>query len=214
MKKKRASWPRWAKTARNFLLVLLLGLVIWDQLGKPLPYASALRRAKRQQLLPKMDHRVDIAPGYWGDGRIRFEWTEGAAVISAPHIPVDARLQYFYVPFTTPQRLTEGVNLLTSSRARVKLPVEGAKLPGVFAVYAAVFPPADSVTAELTLHIRDGTYTSPAQREGDAFIFYARPEPSENGIRVMGPEWYSPEKFTYELAFYDADHTLIQEAVK
>lgn len=212
MKKKRTPWPRWAKTARNFLLALLLGLVVWDQLGKPLPYTAALRRAERQQLLPKMDHRVDISRGYRGGGSIRIEWTEGAAITSAPHIPADARLTNLYVPFTTPQRLTEGVNLLTSSRARVELPVEGAKLPGLFAVYAAVFPPADSVTAELTLHIRDGTYTSSAQREGDTFIFYARPEPSENGIRVMGPEWYSPEEFIYELTFYSETGEIVGEA--
>ena len=37
MRKKRIPWPRWAKVIRNLLLVLFLGVFIWDLLGKPLP---------------------------------------------------------------------------------------------------------------------------------------------------------------------------------
>lgn len=199
MKKKRTSWPRWAKTARNFLLALLLGLVIWNQLGAPLPYTAALRRVERQQLLPKMDHRVDTSRGYRGGGSIRFEWTEGAAVTSL-YLPADARLTYFYDPFTIPRRLAEGPSLI-SVPCFVSLRDEMGQ-PTSHAVYAAVFPPANSVTADLTLHNRVGTFTVSAQREDDAFIFYARPEPDENGRRSMGSEWYSLEEFTYELTFY------------
>lgn len=208
MKKKRTSWPRWAKTARNFLLALLLGLVIWNQLGKPLPYGAALRRAERQQLFPKMEHRVDIYKGYRGGGSIRIEWTEGAAV-TAPHIPADARLTFFYDPFTRPRRLTEGPSLI-SVPSFVALRDEMGQ-PTSHAVYAAVFPPADSVTAELTLHNRVGTFIVSSQREDDAFIFYAQPEADENGRRSMGSEWYSPEEFTYELTFYGGTGEIVGE---
>lgn len=208
MKKKRNPWPRWAKTTRNFLLVLLLGLVIWNQLGTPLPYTAALRRAERQQLLPKMDHRVDIPRGYRGAGSIRIEWTEGAAV-TALYLPADARLTYFYDPFTRPRRLTEGPSLISVPYFPVLRDEMGQ--PTSHAVYAVVFPPADSVTAELTLHNRVGTFTVSAQREDDAFIFYARPEPDENGRRSMGSEWYSPEEFTYELTFYSETGEVVGE---
>ena len=52
MRKKRIPWPRWAKVIRNLLLVLFLGVFIWDLLGKPLPHEAALRRLERQYLIP------------------------------------------------------------------------------------------------------------------------------------------------------------------
>ena len=43
MRKKRIPWPRWAKVIRNLLLVLFLGVFIWDLLEKP-PATRPVRR--------------------------------------------------------------------------------------------------------------------------------------------------------------------------
>ena len=65
----------------------------------------------------------------------------------------------------------------------------------LYAVYAAIAPPEDSVTAELTLH-GGKTFTASGQKEGDIYIFYV-PSESNDG------------QAAYELKFYDADGELL-----
>ena len=80
MRKKRIPWPRWAKVARNLLLVLFLGVFIWDLLGKPLPREAALRRLERQYLIPETNRSIEVSRGYWS-GSQRIDWTECAALV-------------------------------------------------------------------------------------------------------------------------------------
>ena len=61
----------------------------------------------------------------------------------------------------------------------------------IYAVYAAIEPPEDSVTAELTLH-GGKTFTVSGQKEDGIYIFYV-PSESNDG------------QAAYELMFYDAD---------
>lgn len=198
MKRKRAPWPRRAKIARNLLLFLLLALTAWTQLGKPLPYGLAVRRAARQNLIPEMDHHANVSLGLWG-GYFRIDWTEGVAMTSR-YIRPGARLTYFYNPDVIPCDLTDGPSLLFSPWS-VPLRNEGPGLWQLYAVYVAVFPPEDSVTASLTLHNGAGTFTSTAEKETDHFVFYIKPEPDENGgTSVGGPAW---SEYTYELVFYN-----------
>jgi len=198
MKRKRAPWPRWAKIARNLLLFLVMALILWGQLGKPLPYGMALRREARQYLLPEMDHHIEISRGYWGDD-MRLDWTEGAAMAS---VPAQEYLTFAVRPVGTPYRLTDGPNLLPFPWT-VLLPEEGEILMSSYAVYAAIFPPESAATAILTLHNNSGTYTVAGQREGEVFLFYAHPDPEEDGSRSMDSSWFFPREFTYKLSFYD-----------
>ena len=196
MKRKRTPWPRWAKLTRNLFLFLLLALTVWTQLGRPLPYGAALRRAARQYLMPKMEHHAEISQLYWL-GSIRADWTEGAAMLSIPVEPLHTR--FFHYPIVEPIPLTKGTNLLASPWTASRTP----DLTGICAIYIAVFPPEDSVTATLTLHNDDAAYTADAEREGEIFVFYIRPEPDENGVTTIKPTWHGAEERAYELTFYN-----------
>ena len=199
-KRRRAPWSRRAKIARNLLLSLLLALTVWTQLGRPLPYGLLVRRAARQNLIPEMDHHANISQGLWG-GYIRIDWTEGTAMTSR-YIPPEARLTYFYDPYVTPCDLTDGPNLLSFPWVAM-YSSEDFKDFEVYAVYAALFPPENSASAVLTLHNNSGTFTVSGRREDEIFVFYARPEPEEDGSRHMDNSWFSLDEFTYELTFYN-----------
>ena len=195
MRKKRTPWPRWAKIVRNLLLVLLLSIFIWDLLGKPLPHEAALRRLERQYLIPETDRSVEISRGYWG-GNMRIDWTEGAAMASMRvRREVQPRYYYFYHPFSEIYRLTEGPNLLALLWS-AHLPSGVAGTIESYHVYAAIDPPEDSVTAELTLHGDGGAFTASGQKEDGSYIFYV-PLELDDGLTA------------YELMFYDADGGLL-----
>lgn len=203
MKKKRTPWPRWAKVARNLLLTLLLGFLIWRMLGKPLPYNADLRRLEHQWLIPRTEHRMTVSRAIWGKDAY-IDWTEGAAVISTSY-----RSDHFSHVMAQPFKLTDGPNLIVSPWAAYQFDKWGQ--PGSCALYAALQPPEDSVSAVLTLHNDDGTYTISSQRMEDVFLFYAQPETDADGRRSMGSSWFYLGRFSYELAFFDADGNLIQE---
>ncbi len=191
MRKKRIPWPRWAKVARNLLLVLFLGVFIWDLLEKPLPHEAALRRLERQYLIPEMDRSIEVSRGYWG-GNQRIDWNECAAMVS-----IQARKAppyNYYYPIANVYRLTEGPDLLALPWSTL-LPGNEVGMMDIYAVYAAIEPPEDSVTAELTLH-GGKTFTASGQKEGDIYIFYV-PSESNDG------------QAAYELKFYDADGELL-----
>ena len=207
MKRKHTPWSRRAKITRNLLLFLLLSLTVWTQLGKPLPYGLAVRRAARQHLIPETDHHANVSLGLWG-GYFRIDWTEGVAMTSR-YIRPGARLTYFYDPDVIPCRLPDGPSLLFSPWSLL-LAGEGPSLTQLYAVYAAIFPPEDSVTADLTLRNGAGTFTASAEKETDHFVFYVKPEPDENGrTSVGGPAW---SEYTYELTFYDGTGRIVSEA--
>ena len=191
MRKKRIPWPRWAKVARNLLLVLFLGVFIWDLLEKPLPHEAALRRLERQYLIPEMDRSIEVSRGYWG-GNQRIDWNECAAMVS-----IQARKAppyNYYYPTANVYRLMEGPDLLALPWSTL-LPGNEVGMMDIYAVYAAIEPPEDSVTAELTLH-GGKTFTASGQKEGDIYIFYV-PSESNDG------------QAAYELKFYDADGELL-----
>lgn len=191
MRKKRIPWPRWAKVIRNLLLVLFLGVFIWDLLGKPLPREAALRRLERQYLIPEMDRSIEVSRGYWG-GNQRIDWNECAAMVS-----IQARKAppyNYYYPTANVYRLMEGPDLLALPWSTL-LPGNEVGTMDIYAVYAAIRPPQDSVTAELTLH-GGKTLTVSGQKEDDIYIFYV-PSESNDG------------QAAYELKFYDADGELL-----
>lgn len=186
MRKKRTPWPRWAKVTRNLLLVLLLGVFIWDLLDKPLPHEAALRRLQRQYLIPETDRSIEVSRGYWG-GSQRIDWNECAAMVS---IQVQASPYNYDYPIVSVHRLTEGPDLLPLPWSTL-LPGNAVGTMDIYAVYAAIRPPEDSVTAELTLY-GSKTLTVSGQKEDDIYIFYV-PSESNDG------------QAAYELKFYDAD---------
>lgn len=190
MRKKRTPWPRWAKVTRNLLLVLLLGVFIWDLLDKPLPHEAALRRLQRQYLIPETDRSIEVSRGYWG-GSQRIDWNECAAMVS---IQVQASPYNYDYPIVSVHRLTEGPDLLPLPWSTL-LPGNAVGTMDIYAVYAAIEPPEDSVTAELTLH-GGKTFTVSGQKEDGIYIFYV-PSESNDG------------QAAYELKFYDADGELL-----
>ena len=190
MRKKRIPWPRWAKVIRNLLLVLFLGVFIWDLLGKPLPREAALRRLERQYLIPETDRSIEVSRGYWG-GSQRIDWNECAAMVS---IQVQASPYNYDYPIVSVHRLTEGPDLLPLPWSTL-LPGNAVGTMDIYAVYAAIRPPEDSVTAELTLY-GSKTLTVSGQKEDDIYIFYV-PSESNDG------------QAAYELKFYDAEGELL-----
>lgn len=205
-KRKRTPWPRRARVTRNLLLFLLLALTAWTQLEKPLPYGLAVRREARQSLIPEMDHHANISRGI-GGGYFRIDWTEGIAMTSA-YIPSAARLTYFYTPHVTPCDLTDGPNLLPFPRTATFF-ITGTW--ETYAVFAALFPPENGASAVLTLHNNSGTFTVSGQREDEIFIFYARPEPKDDGSRYWDSYWFSLDESTYELTFHDETGKIVSE---
>ena len=191
MRKKRTPWPRWAKVTRNLLLALLLGVFIWDLLDKPLPHEAALRRLQRQYLIPEMDRSIEVSRGYWGSSQ-RIDWNECAAMVS---IQVRKASPYNYdYPTANVYRLTEGPDLLPLLGSTL-LPGNAVGTMDIYSVYAAIEPPEDSATAELTLY-SSKTLTVSGQKEDDIYIFYV-PSESNDG------------QAAYELKFYDADGELL-----
>lgn len=190
MRKKRTPWPRWAKVTRNLLLVLLLGVFIWDLLDKPLPHEAALRRLQRQYLIPETDRSIEVSRGYWGSSQ-RIDWNECAAMVS---IQVQASPYNYDYPIVSVHRLTEGPDLLPLPWSTL-LPGNAVGTMDIYAVYAAIRPPEDSVTAELTLY-GSKTLTVSGQKEDDIYIFYV-PSESNDG------------QAAYELKFYDAEGELL-----
>lgn len=191
MRKKRIPWPRWAKVIRNLLLVLFLGVFIWDLLGKPLPREAALRRLERQYLIPETNRSIEVSRGYWS-GSQRIDWNECAAMVS-----IQARKAppyNYYYPTANVYRLMEGPDLLALPWSTL-LPGNEVGTMDIYAVYAAIRPPQDSVTAELTLH-GGKILTVSGQKEDDIYIFYV-PSESNDG------------QAAYELKFYDADGELL-----
>ncbi|MDE7041755.1 MAG: hypothetical protein K2P10_03080 [Oscillospiraceae bacterium] len=190
MRKKRTPWPRWAKVTRNLLLVLLLGVFIWDLLDKPLPHEAALRRLQRQYLIPETDRSIEVSRGYWG-GSQRIDWNECAAMVS---IQVQASPYNYDYPIVSVHRLTEGPDLLPLPWSTL-LPGNAVGTMDIYSVYAAIEPPEDSATAELTLY-SSKTLTVSGQKEDDIYIFYV-PSESNDGQAAC------------ELKFYDADGELL-----
>ena len=196
MKKKRAPWPRWAKTLRNLLLAVLLGFMMWDLWDQPgFSYMEDLRRRERQMLFPEPEAVMEFSIS--GGMKYRIELTDDMAVTSYP-----VRGKFFTNANASTQPLKEGPYLLSVSRL-VEWRDEVGQ-PMSYAAYVAVHPPEDAAAAVLTLHIDGGDYAVEGIREGASFVFYARPEPDENGI-VMGGNWHLLSKFTYELEFFDQD---------
>ena len=191
MRKKSAPWPRWAKIVRNLLLVLFLGIFIWDLLEKPLPREAALRRLERQYLIPETDRSTEVPQGYWG-GSQRIDWNACAAVVSIQ--ARKAQPYNYYYPIANVYRLTEGPNLLALPWPTLS-PGDAAGTMDTYAVYAAIDPPESSVTAELTLH-GGKTFTASGQWEDGVWIFYVPSEAND-------------EQTSCELMFYDADGELL-----
>lgn len=196
MRKKRAPWPRWAKVLRNLLLVVLLGFMMWDLWDHPtFFYMTDLRRRERRALFPEAAETVvelDTAGGV----KYRIEVTDGIAVTSYPR-----RGDFFTTANASFWKLKDGPDLICLSRP-VELPDEFGQ-PLTYAVYAAVQSPAGSAGAVLTLHVDGGDYIAEGVWEDGLFLFYARPEPDENGVVRMGGNWFSPGMFAYELKFFD-----------
>ena len=197
MKKKRAPWPRWAKVLRNLLLTVLLGFMMWDLWDQPgFSYMEDLRRRERQMLFPEPEAVLEFS--IFGGMKYRIELADDMAVTSYP-----VRGRFFTNANASTQPLKEGACLLSVSR-----PVElrdGAGQPMSCAAYAAVHPPEGAAAAELTLHIDGGDYAVEGVREGEAFLFYARPEPDERGLVSMGGSWFLLGDAAYELEFFDQD---------
>lgn len=55
------------------------------------------------------------------------------------------------------------------------------------------------------MHIDGGDYSVEGIREGAFFLFYARPEPDEEGRVSMGGDWFLLGDSAYELEFFDQD---------
>lgn len=204
MKKIRKGWPRCAKAARNLLLALLFALIAWELMDRPLPYGAALRRMERQFLVPETEHTAVIPRSIWGRDA-RLDWTEGAAIASFPSY--GGSIFHIYRPYGQPFPLAEGANLIA-----MPFPVcqhDEAGQPLTYAAYAALQPPEGSVSASLTLHNDDGTFTVESRRADDIFLFYARPQPDEDGRTSMNSSWFIAGMFSYELTFYDAGGTVV-----
>ena len=195
MRKRRAPWPRWAKVLRNLLLAVLLGFMMWDLWDQPtFSYMEDLRRRERQMLFPEPEAVVefDISGGM----KYRIELTDDMAVTSYP-----VRGRFFTNANASAQPLKEGTYLLSVSR-----PVEWRDETGQpmsCAAYVAVPPPEGAAAAELTLHIDGGNYVVEGIREGEAFLFCARPEPDEEGRVSLGGSWFLLGDSAYELEFFD-----------
>lgn len=197
MKKKRAPWPRWANILRNLLLAALLGVMIWDLWDQPtFSYMEDLRRRERKILFPEAENVVEF--NISGGMKYRVEVTDDVAVTSYP-----ARGRFFTNANASVRRLEEGPNLLCASMP-VELRDEFGQPLG-YAAYVAVHPPEDAAAAVLTLHVDEGDYVVEGIREGEVFLFYASPEPDEEGRVWMGSSWFWPEKLAYELVFFDED---------
>ena len=209
-KNKRPPWPRRAKTARNLLLFFLLALTVWGQLGKPLPYTATLRRGARQNLFPELDHHAVVPNGYYGYSDVGIDWTEGAAMVSLYRAPAVRPVLYPYTPNVNAYRLEKSPDLLAFPWITT-LPGSESGLGEAYAIYTALFPPEDSTGALLTLHNNSGTYTVSGQREGEIFVFYARPEPDEEGAREMDESWFFRGEFTYELKFFNESGFIVNQ---
>ena len=79
-------------------------------------------------------------------------------------------------PIANVYRLTEGPDLLALPWSTL-LPGNEVGMMDIYAVYAAIEPPEDSVTAELTLH-GGKTFTVSGQKEDGIYIFYVRRLPA------------------------------------
>lgn len=211
MKKKHKGWPRWAKVARNLLLTLLFALTVWSQLGKPLPYNADIRRLERQHLIPKTEHSVEIPDSYFGAYSSQIDWTEGAAIVSAP--ARHGLNNWIPTVIANPVSLEDGTSLIPIPWTKVRYVFNGSNQRWeTSAVYAAVFPPEGSVNASLTVHNNAGEFTASSQRENDAFIFYVKAGPvDEDGNVHMDSSWFSTEFFHYELLFYDEAGEVVGE---
>lgn len=203
MRKQRTPWPRWAKTARNILLTALLGLLAWDAWGWPsLSFRADLRRAERRMLIPEPEAAVDLKLSYGNPYRI--EVSGNVAVMA-----MSVKGSFFTTAYPARYILGEGPELLC-----VPFPVVSPDefgQPVTCAAYAAVHPPEDAVSAVLELHNEDGDFAVEGVREGEIFLFYARPEPDSDGYVSVGGSWFRPERFTYELAFYDGDGNILRK---
>lgn len=197
MKKKRKSWPRWAKILRNLLLTVLLGVMIWDLWDQPsFSYAIALRRRERQMLLPEPEAAVEFKVS--DHVKYRIELVDDIAITSNLY-----RGDFFAVANPSVRYLDEGPNLFI-----VPLTVDWRDefgQPLSCAAYVAVHPPEDAAAAVLTLRVDDVSYVVEGIREGEFFLFYARPEPDENGHIAVNTPWFSLEELDYELEFFDED---------
>lgn len=200
MKERRKPWPRWAKILRNLLLAALLGFMMWDLWDQPaFSYMADLRRRERKALFPEPEAivEIDTARGR----KYRIEQAGDMAVTSYP-----IRGAFFTVANASMHPLEEGPNLICVS-VPVERPDEAGQ-PMTCTAYAAVRPPEDAAGAVLTLHIDGGDYVVAGIREGAFFLFYACPEPDENGV-VMGGNWHFLSEFTYELEFFNQDGSSI-----
>lgn len=205
MKRKPAPWPRWAKVLRNLVLFLFLTLTVWTQMAKPLPYEPSLRRMARQCLIPAMEHHAEIIMDPLRD--VHIDWSEDVAMSS---LYMDPDLWFVYPHRHSPSlhKLTGGSDLLSfpwmvSLDRPDSTPESGYAPYSGYAAYVSLFPPDSSTAATLTLHNNSGTYTVTGERYGEVFVFYAQPEPNEEGARIMDSSWFFAREFTYELTFYD-----------
>ena len=197
MKKKRKSWPRWAKILRNLLLALLLGVMIWDLWDQPsFSCTMALRRRERQMLLPEPEAAVEFKVSE--HVKYRIELADDIAITSHLY-----RGDFFAVANPSVRYLEEGPNLLIVPLAVERRDEFGQPLS--HAAYAAVHPPENAAAAMLTLRADDASCAVEGIREGEFFLFYARPEPDENGHIAVNSSWLSPEELHYELEFLDGD---------
>ena len=197
MKKKRAPWPRWAKILRNLLLAALLGFMIWDLWDQPtFSYMTDLRRRERKMLFPEPESVVEF--NISGGMKYRVELADDVAVTSYP-----ARGKFFTNANASVRRLEEGPCLLYISRP-VELQDEWGQ-PLSYTAYVAVHPPENAASAVLMQHMDEGDYVVEGIREGEVFLFYARPEPDEEGRIWMDIPGFWLENRVYELEFFDED---------
>ena len=195
MRKKRAPWPRRGKAIRNLLLVLLLGAVIWGQLGKPLPTREMeLHRAERECLI---DPSVVV---FTCESEPERELGDPVMLVgvSGDTVQTSSRTHRFNIWPKNP----EGATL-------VVLPSELEYSPSFVAGLVAVEPPAPAETARLTIGVSEGAgplRTVSGEKSGSVFLF--RLEEAEG--QPLDCLFHTTKLPPYTLEFFSADGALLE----
>ena len=192
MTEKRAPWPRWAKTVRNLLLALLLGFLIWGQLGKPLPTREMeLHRRERQELVDRSTVVFSCE-------------SEGERELGDPVMLVGVSKR----TVQTSSR-THKLNIWPKNPAGATLVVLPSELeyePVLVAGLVAVEPPAEAETARLAVSLSGGVETVNGEKSGEVFLFRLK----ETGDQPLDGLFHTTELPPYTLEFFDAGGMLLE----
>lgn len=199
MKKKRAPQPYWVKFLRNLAAAFLLLAIVWNVLDISLTTTAEFRRLERQSLSPPPEIAAAVPTGDPFAPKVLIGLGQGWAVAGAPY-PLSSTLSDLDV-----YPLSDGPALIPLPQTVAR--PDGTGQPQFHAAYAALRPPADASRAVLTLHNSDGDFTAEGVREENIFLFCICPELDELAHNI----WFTPERYTYELAFYDSQGNLLQE---